>query len=87
MRRKTPRTPNPYRTLYRQYEEAQFTIEEILKVINQGSTILACNLAREAAQESIEGSEFLAVVLILLAQDMYLLELVYTLDKALKAHA
>lgn len=31
MKRVTPRTPNPYRTLYKQYAETQFTLEEVLK--------------------------------------------------------
>ena len=30
MRRKTPRTPNPYREVYKKYAELQMTLEEIL---------------------------------------------------------
>ena len=34
MRRKTPRTNNPYREVYKQYAETQLTLEEILDKFN-----------------------------------------------------
>ena len=62
-------------------------VKEILEVIDNCRTLLTCYRAREATQKRVEGCKFLAVVLVLLAQDMYLLELVNTLDKAFKTHA